>query len=117
MTQGGHITSSFQVKMVRHDWTEEETEYFFLQVIKGKNITTILDSKQQGSAHLLQNFFVPPSFSHWGLAERDWMIIAVYVLHPTAIVLCRDSKNIAFILRKTVVETQLVSGGSKILFH
>lgn len=42
----GHVTDQWKVS--RYDWTQEETDCFF---IKGKNRTTVLDGKlQQGNA-------------------------------------------------------------------
>lgn len=40
----GHMRGSHQVKMLRNDWTEAKMKYF-LQLIKDRYITTILDSK------------------------------------------------------------------------
>lgn len=42
----GHVASSLQVEMARHDWLEEDMKYFVFQVIKEKKITTNLDGKQ-----------------------------------------------------------------------
>ena len=54
------------------------------------------------------------SSSKWSLAGRDFKRIMAYALNTIqwkhlqiAIVLCRNFRNIAFILRKTVMETQL----------
>lgn len=46
----GHMPSSLWVKAVHNFWMEEETEYF-LQVIKGKNMTTFLYSDQHTKAY------------------------------------------------------------------
>ena len=67
----GHVTSSFQAKMARYMWTEEETE-LFLQMIKEKNITAILDSKQQRNAELYKE--LEGEMREKGF-EKPWQIL------------------------------------------
>lgn len=50
-------------------WMEDETEFFFLQVTKGKNITTILDKKLYQNADFTEVHLClhPPSVGSRGM--------------------------------------------------
>lgn len=111
------VTWSVQkpVKMLRSDWMEEETEYLS-RVIKGKNITTIVDRKHK-------KCFVPPSFFQkiW----PGWWFISFTPLTEKKFI-ANSNWNLStfwkhcFFLRKTLLEktapgkTQRMSGQIRI---
>lgn len=89
----GHVTS--QVKMVPL-FSEGGGDGMFLRVIKGKNLSTILDSKQ------LSNYGRDSSRKlHWMRFYENYSLCASHIQWKClqiALLLCRNVKIMAFIL-------------------
>lgn len=92
-----HVSSSgAQGQSTRTLWTEEETKYFFLQLIKGKILQPLSTIEKRQNAH---------SPSKWRLTGRDLTRITIQWKKPaTTITFFRnDFGHTAFIWGETVM--------------